>query len=124
MRGNSVQFLLTPLLIVGIGLPWVALQSAAWAGMLVSYARDLSLTEAAAKTFDGKNPCELCLAAARGQSAEDEPGTPQFSGRFEGLPDEALLELSAPRIAGLPRREMILLPRNLQPPPFPPPESI
>lgn len=49
---KCLQLPLILTLIVAIGLPWVALQSAAWASMFVSFAQTHSLKEAAAKTFN------------------------------------------------------------------------
>lgn len=54
-------------LCAGLGLHWAALQSVAWAGMLVSYARTGSVATAITKTFDGKHPCPLCKAIAKGE---------------------------------------------------------
>lgn len=55
---------------VSLGLQWAVLQGVAWTGMLISYARDASLIEAVAKTFDGDHPCPLCKAVAKGQQQE------------------------------------------------------
>jgi len=50
-----------------IGLHWAALQSIAWAGMLISNARTGSIATAISHTFDGQHPCPLCKAIARAQ---------------------------------------------------------
>jgi hypothetical protein len=49
------------------------LQVVAWSGMLVSYSRDNSLAEAIEMTFDGENPCPMCIKIkeARASSAAD-----------------------------------------------------
>jgi hypothetical protein len=47
-------------LMVSIGAHWGVLQSVAWLGMIVSYSRDGSLSEAVNKTFDGRHPCRVC----------------------------------------------------------------
>ena len=122
MRRRCVQFILVLPLLVSVGLPWVALQSAAWAGMMADYARTLSLTEAAAKTFDGEEPCELCLAAARGQSSEDDPGSANNGVKLEWMPHEASIALRAPVVSELPRRLESLSPNGVLPPNPPPPE--
>lgn len=48
----------------------MALQTAAWAGMVVSYARGETLSVAIEKTFDGAHPCTLCNVVKTGQSEE------------------------------------------------------
>ena len=47
-------------LCVSIGAHWAALQSIAWATMLVKYSQQVSLPKAVAETFDGNHPCDLC----------------------------------------------------------------
>lgn len=54
-------------LCAALGLHWAALQSVAWAGMLLSYSRGGSVATAIAKTFDGRHPCPLCKAIAKGE---------------------------------------------------------
>jgi len=68
MRGLVVL-----VLCLSLGLQWIALQGIAWTGMLISFARDGSLTEAVAKTFDGAHPCPLCKMVKKGIEAEQEP---------------------------------------------------
>ena len=53
-----------------IGLHWAFFQSLAWVGMVLSYSQDATLTEALAKTFDGKHPCHLCKQIAKGKQSE------------------------------------------------------
>lgn len=54
-----------------LGGHWLALQSVAWMGMVISYAQEeQSFTEALEKTFNGENPCNLCHAVKEGQSEE------------------------------------------------------
>ncbi|MHA3773888.1 hypothetical protein ACXR0O_20325 [Verrucomicrobiota bacterium sgz303538] len=53
-----------------LGGHWIALQSAAWVGMVISYSQEDSLIGALEKTFDGKHPCELCEAVKKGHSEE------------------------------------------------------
>jgi len=45
---------------------WAALQTVAWSKMLVSFAQQESVLSALARTFDGRNPCELCLKVREG----------------------------------------------------------
>jgi len=53
-----------------IGLHWAFLQAVAWAGMIVTYSQDAPLSEAVAKTFDGRHPCELCKKIATSKQSE------------------------------------------------------
>ena len=47
------------------------LQGAAWTGMLWSYSRDATFTEAAEKTFSGDYPCRLCKKVAETRRQEE-----------------------------------------------------
>ncbi len=64
------QWLIVSLLVIVIGAHWAVLQSAAWAGMLVSYSRGATVQEAWSKTFDGQHPCKLCKIVKTGQASE------------------------------------------------------
>jgi hypothetical protein len=57
-------------LCVSIGAHWTALQSVAWATMIVQYAQRCSLPEAVAKTFDGNHPCDLCKHINKAKDSE------------------------------------------------------
>lgn len=59
-----------------IGLHWAFLQSLAWLGMVVTYSRDASITEAVAKTLDGRHPCALCKEIAKGKKSESKSELP------------------------------------------------
>jgi hypothetical protein len=61
------KWLMVVSLCAAVGLHWTALQSVAWAGMLLNYSRCGSITSAVEKTFDGAHPCPLCKAIAKGQ---------------------------------------------------------
>ena len=62
-------------LCVSVGAPWIALQSVAWAAMLVEYSQDESVAKAVAKTFDGDHPCDLCKHV-RVKQSEKKPDAP------------------------------------------------
>lgn len=66
MLHKAVRHLTIVALLVSIGGHWVALQSAAWAGMFVTFALQGPISQAVAKTFDGQHPCALCKAIERG----------------------------------------------------------
>jgi hypothetical protein len=75
-------------LCLSIGFHWFALQSVAWATMLVANARCAPLSEAVAKTFDGGHPCDLCHAVDEGKKSEK---------KSEILPTVAKMDLICPR---------------------------
>jgi hypothetical protein len=56
-----------------IELHWVALQSVAWATMIVNYSKRASLCAAITQTFDGAHPCSLCHIVNRGKTTEKKP---------------------------------------------------
>ena len=60
-------------LCLSIGGHWIALQSIAWATMIVEYSQSASLAKAVADTFDGNHPCGLCKHINRAQHSEKRP---------------------------------------------------
>jgi hypothetical protein len=69
MRAAS-RVLIAVLLVFSLGLHWAALQTVAWAGMLIAYSQGAPLREAVSKTFDGEHPCALCHLVAEGRQEE------------------------------------------------------
>ncbi|HZE13465.1 MAG TPA: hypothetical protein VE086_06905, partial [Chthoniobacterales bacterium] len=57
-------------LCLSIGAHWAALQSVAWATMIVEYAQHDSLAKAVAETFDGHHPCDLCKHISKVKDSE------------------------------------------------------
>jgi hypothetical protein len=53
-----------------IGLHWVALQSFAWATMIIDYSKRAPLCQAIAQTFDGAHPCSLCRVVSKAKYSE------------------------------------------------------
>ena len=71
MLRRTARTLLIAALVLSIGLHWVVLQSAAWAGMIVTYSvQQGSLIEGVSQTFDNEHPCPLCSAIKQGKQAE------------------------------------------------------
>jgi hypothetical protein len=68
-------------LCLSIGAHWAALQSVAWATMLVENARHASVSDAIMKTFDGNHPCDLCKRVATAEhspkKSDAQPSTPK-----------------------------------------------
>jgi hypothetical protein len=71
MRFPIQRVCIVAALVLSLGLHWSVLQSAAWVGMMVSYSRDGSLSEALEKTFDGEHPCSLCKLVEKGAASGD-----------------------------------------------------
>ena len=108
-------------LCLSVGLHWGFLQTIAWAGMLVDYSRDATLTEAIHKTFDGQHPCKLCKLVNEGKNAE---------GSQKLVKSELKLEFSVhqptvfvpPTVDAVPAVTFVhVLHSRLDPPPLPPP---
>ena len=72
-------------LMVSIGLHTVVIQSAAWAGMLVSYSLEKgSVAQGVSETFDGSHPCPLCkLAKTTEGTPADEKQAPKADGKLK-----------------------------------------
>jgi hypothetical protein len=49
---------------------WAILQTGAWMGMIVAYAKDGDVPAAISRTFDGKHPCPVCCAVQDGRRQE------------------------------------------------------
>src|SRR3954470_20768479 len=61
---------------VSIGAHWAALQSVAWATMLVEYSQHEPLPRALAQTFDGHHPCDLCKRVVAAQEVPKKGDAP------------------------------------------------
>jgi hypothetical protein len=70
MAGFARKFLIVAVLLSITGGQWALLQSAAWAGMLVTNLRTQSVESAVKHTFDGAHPCPLCKAIRAGKKSE------------------------------------------------------
>lgn len=69
------RLLLVVAVCLSLGGHWVALQTVAWTGMIVTYAQSMSVGQAMALTFGGEHPCGLCKAVEAGQQQEKKPDT-------------------------------------------------
>jgi hypothetical protein len=77
------KFFLVAALSCSVGLPWAALQSIAWLGMLLTYSQEAPLTEAVVRTFDGKHPCALCKEIAKNKHSEKKEASNLAVQKFE-----------------------------------------
>ena len=69
---SIIRFTTVLVLVLSLGLHWALLQTVAWTGMIISYSRDASFTEAVSKTFDGEHPCPMCKMIKKGRAEEKE----------------------------------------------------
>ncbi|PWU13944.1 MAG: hypothetical protein C5B50_18355 [Verrucomicrobia bacterium] len=114
------RWLLVLTLTLSIGAHWALLQSVAWLGMIVTYSRDASLTEALSKTFDGKHPCRLCKAITKGKRTEKKSEVQTPPQKLEFAHAASSFVLDAPSC--LPERSPATSnPRTLAYPPLTPP---
>lgn len=120
---RAAKFAVILAVALSVGLHWVLLQSVAWTGMFVSFAQQTTLSDAFAKTFDGKNPCRICKLVREGQQSEKAREATLPLVKIESLPCtiafvlQPLTPLSpppAPDEAASPRAES---------PPLPPPRA-
>jgi hypothetical protein len=111
-------------LCLSIGFHWFALQSVAWATMLVANARRAPFCEAVATTFDGGHPCDLCHALDEGKKSEK---------KSEILPTVAKIDLicTQQKLTCLPpwvrydyEPWQSAVPENSHAPPAPPPRLL
>jgi hypothetical protein len=84
----ALNFVLFLTLLAVTGGQWAMLQSAAWAGMLVSNLRSQSLSCAVSQTFDGDHPCPLCRAIETGKKSEKKSDVEVKITRMEFPPAE------------------------------------
>ncbi|MFO1512170.1 MAG: hypothetical protein U1F83_04525 [Verrucomicrobiota bacterium] len=68
----TIKTITVLVLLLSLGLHWAVLQTVAWTGMLITYSRDASFTEAVSKTFDGEHPCPMCKIIKKGRAEEKE----------------------------------------------------
>lgn len=122
---RPVKIITVILLVLTLGLHWALLQTVAWTGMIVSYSRNGSLTEAVSKTFDGQHPCCLCKAIQSGRKAEQEQAPEKLTpdAKIKGvLPPETAF-LYAPACVELPAPHPVVYQSFRPEPPTPPPRS-
>ena len=89
MRTRFQKVAVSLALIFSIGLHWPILQSVAWVNMLVAYAQEDGIEAAVVKTFDGKNPCQLCHFVAEGQKQEEKSSDKLTLKKIDFAPSES-----------------------------------
>lgn len=90
---SALKAITVLVLVLTLGLHWALLQTVAWTGMIISYSRDATFTEAVSKTFDGEHPCKMCKIIKKGRGEEKQQQQKQ-----ESKPDSKI-KLALPEIA-------------------------
>jgi hypothetical protein len=110
-------------LIFAIGGNWAFLQSIAWTGMVISYAKTAPLKEALEKTFDGNHPCALCKVVAEGKKSEKRHESHKLETKLDFLSCPPALPFAAPLRFCLAGFNLQFLPERIYTPPTPPPRA-
>ncbi|HUJ11477.1 MAG TPA: hypothetical protein VL171_15800 [Verrucomicrobiae bacterium] len=124
---SLIRFATVLVLVLSLGLHWALLQSVAWVGMVASYSRNASFTEAVSNTFDGKHPCPLCKMIQKARADERQQDQKQKIKPFSKME----MGLLCQNTLGLPKApyelifccDMSARLRTLQPPKPPPRRS-
>jgi hypothetical protein len=107
-----------------LGLHWGLFQSVAWMRMVISYSQAAPLTEALAKTFDGKHPCSLCKEIAKGKQSEKTSEFPIAGKKFEFSYSATVFVFTAPYHCWVTRWPEGSLASLGHTPPVPPPRLL
>ncbi|MFO1461475.1 MAG: hypothetical protein U1G08_18990 [Verrucomicrobiota bacterium] len=119
-----VKAIAVVLLTLSLGLHWALLQSVAWAGMVVRYSQEDSLSTALAKTFDGRHACKLCRIVQAGRSAEKAPAVEVKLPKFEACaPVKVAMAVVELPVTELPERPLPILRSRTDAPLLPPPRQ-
>ncbi len=131
LTGAAVKSFISRLLILVCalhlsGAHWAALQTVAWARMLVTRVGTEGLGGAIQSTFDGDHPCPMCSAISDGQKQEKEKST-----ESPALKVVRELQVLIAEAAALPQPAQVgemrwtqfaaTAPRRMEAPPVPPP---
>lgn len=111
-------------LLCTVGTHWTILQSVAWVRMTVSFAQTAPLSEALAKTFDGKHPCQLCKLVQNGKKSEKRQDAKTESFKMDLCLGSQPITLSAPALKRLSNLRDPLPGLLLHAPPSPPPRLL
>jgi hypothetical protein len=111
-------------LCLSLGFHWLALQSIAWTTMLVENVWHTPLSEAVAKTFDGRHPCTLCHAVAEGNKSEKKSEVFPMVAKIDLICTTRSLSWLPPWISYEYPPVNSAIPERSQAPPVPPPRSL
>ncbi len=77
---------------------WMALQSVAWAGMVLANIQHGNLSHALEQTFDGKHPCPLCKTIEKGRKSEKQQEAQAAIGKINFIHQTSAVVLISPRV--------------------------
>lgn len=117
------KFLVIVALVVTMGAQWTALQTVAWATMLMNNLHTQSMIEAMTHTFDGKHPCCLCKAIAAAKKSEKKNESALELKKMEFPPARENFALIAPLQFQLLPQAHTFADSLAQKPPTPPPRG-
>ena len=75
---------------------WAVLQTVAWTNMLADNLQTASITEALAKTFDGKHPCNMCKEISAAKKTEKRSDLPNQGKKLEFTSERPAFVFSSP----------------------------
>lgn len=121
MRRFWARWIIVMALTFSVGAHWALIQSLAWVGMTVSYAKQGSFVVALTKALDGQHPCEICKFVQQGQKSERQKEFHSLDTKLDLLFQGGVTELSIPHVA--PFEYLVSLPWTVRgdSPPSPPP---
>ena len=96
MRQRRVKLFVVPLLVLSLGLHWAVLQTVAWTGMFLNFVADTSISEAVVKTFNGENPCDLCLLIKESKQPSQDDTAATAKLKFDGVVVDKAVRLFPP----------------------------
>ena len=106
-----------------IGVHWAFLQSFAWSAMFLDNLATTSFSAALQRTFDGKHPCALCKAIAKGKTSEKRSATLLSLKKIEGLRPSGVIALFPPASFLTTAEPEAFIEALAYAPPTPPPRS-
>ena len=119
-----LKWLAVVALVVSLGGHWAVLQGVAWTTMLARFAQSMPLAQAVIFTFDGKHPCQLCLAVQEGQQAEQKESKLKAPERLLLFLDLHLVALPSPPSPAQLVWVLDSVHTHLERPPHPPPRAV
>jgi hypothetical protein len=111
-------------LVSSIGLHWAFFQSVAWVGMVITYSQEGTLTQALAKTFDGKHPCSLCNQIAQAQKSQKKSDRHFDIKKLEFISAAQVIASYAPNHFQVQTAANSSAPQLCETPPLPPPRQV
>jgi len=124
VREKLTRSVVVVTLTLSLGLHWTFLQSVAWVGMVLNYSQTAPLKQALVKTFDGKNPCHLCLFVAQAKESEKKETAQKPVTKLEFFLVSHAIKIYPPVVDPLRFAPLNSAPSRSEAPPFPPPRQL